>query len=113
MVEFECKATVCKYITPEGYPENKDQKGAEVRFPDIPENARLFFGDISEDEDGTLRLGGSRTAGIVGIADTIAEAESIAQNLCEQVQGPVRFRSDIGKESLIEQRVTTLKHLRS
>ncbi|MFA7682029.1 MAG: phosphoribosylamine--glycine ligase [Candidatus Peribacteraceae bacterium] len=112
MVSFQHKATVCKYITPKSYPQGKEEKGQIVRFPPMPANARLFFGDISEDENGTLHLGGSRTAGIVGIADTLTEAESIAQSLCEQVEGPVRFRADIGTKELIEQRVTTVKHLR-
>lgn len=113
LVRFSHKATVCKYITPEGYPENKNQMGEEITFPEIPDNARLYFGDIAQDDDHTLRLGGSRSAGIVGIADTIAEAEKIAQGLCEKVTGPVRFRSDIGKSDVIENRVNTLKQLRS
>jgi len=49
----------------------------------------------------------------VGIADTIAEAENIAQGLCEKVEGPVRFRTDIGTESMVKQRSTTLEQLRS
>jgi phosphoribosylamine--glycine ligase len=112
LVKFESKATVCKYITPEGYPVNKDQRGELVRFPDIPENARLFYGDIAEEEDGTLALGGSRTVGIVGIADTISEAESIAQDLCKKVQGPVRFRSDIGTDKVVMQRSNTMEQIR-
>ena len=113
LVSFENKATVCKYITPEGYPVNKDQRGEAVTFPEMPDNARIYFGDISEDDDGTLRLGGSRTAGIVGIGNSIAEAEKIAQDLCEKVEGPVRFRSDIGTENIVNQRITTLEHLRA
>ncbi|HLD32971.1 MAG TPA: phosphoribosylglycinamide synthetase C domain-containing protein, partial [Candidatus Peribacteraceae bacterium] len=113
LVTFDHKATVCKYITPKGYPENKDQRDQPVKFPNIPENARLFFGDISEAENGSLQLGGSRTAGIVGIGNSIVEAEKIAQNLCEQVEGPVRFRSDIGTEELLSQRITTLSRIRS
>src|SRR3989339_756072 len=83
LVKFEKKATVCKYIAPQSYPVSKDQKGMTVAFPKIPTNARLYFGDISEDKKGTLHLGGSRTAGIVGIGDSIAEAEMIAEKLCE------------------------------
>lgn len=113
LVEFEHRATVCKYITPEGYPENKDQKGQTVSFPAVPKNARLFYGDVLENDDGTLLLGGSRAAGIVGIADTISEAEKIAQSLCMQVRGPVRFRDDIGTDDLVTQRSTTMKQIRS
>lgn len=112
LVRFEKKATVCKYITPQSYPVSKEQKGQPVIFPPVPENARLYFGDVAEDESGRLLLGGSRTAGIVGIADTLAEAERIAQTFCEGVQGPVRFRSDIGTEALVNQRIETIHSLR-
>jgi len=112
LVTFAKKATVCKYITPESYPVSKDQKGQPVIFPTVPENARLYFGDIAEDEQGVLHLGGSRTAGIVGIADTLAEAEGIAQNLCERAKGPVRFRADIGTDALIRKRIETMRALR-
>ncbi len=111
-VQFEKKATVCKYITPKGYPDGKTEKGEIVRFPSMPHNARLYFGDISEDDDGTLHLGGSRTAGIVGIAETLEEAESIAESLCVQVEGPGRFRKDIGTRALIEARIAFMKQLR-
>lgn len=110
MVEFSHKATVCKYITPDCYPESKDRKGELVRFPDMPENARLYYGDVSKDEAG-LHLGGSRTAGIVGIGDTIEEAEQIAERLCEQVEGPVRYRNDIGTHELVQKRVDVMRSL--
>lgn len=114
MVHFEKKATVCKYIVPNSYPEKKDEKGMEVIFPEKPPaNARIFYGDISEDKDGKLHLGGSRTAGIVGIGDTVAEAEKLAQKLCSEVRGPVRFRSDIGTDALIRKRAAVMKELRS
>lgn len=112
MVSFAQKATVCKYITPAGYPDNKDQQGEIVSFPEMPSNARLYYGDIAQVADGTFLLGGSRTAGIVGIADTITEAEQITQGLCEKVTGPVRFRSDIGADAVVQQRVETMKKLR-
>ncbi|MDD5469290.1 MAG: phosphoribosylamine--glycine ligase [Candidatus Peribacteraceae bacterium] len=112
LVQFEKQATVCKYITPISYPEKKTERGKPVTFPAIPGNARLSFGDIEEDADGTLRLGGSRTAGITGIGSTIAEAEQVAQQLCEQVQGPVRFRSDIGTAPLVQLRIETVRKLR-
>ncbi|MBU0457936.1 phosphoribosylamine--glycine ligase [Patescibacteria group bacterium] len=112
MVTFENKATVCKYITPEGYPINKDQQGEIVSFPEISEDARIFYGDISEDDDGTLHLGGSRTAGIVGIGDSIEEAEAIAQKLCEEVRGPVRYRKDIGTSEIVLKRIEMLDELR-
>ena len=113
MVNFHNKATVCKYIVPKSYPEGKTEKGLEVSFPkDIPENARIFYGDIAETDGGKLALGGSRTAGVVGIGNTIAEAEKIAQEICSQVEGPVRFRADIGTEKLIQKRIEMMRTLR-
>ncbi|MDD5751632.1 MAG: phosphoribosylamine--glycine ligase [Candidatus Peribacteraceae bacterium] len=112
LVTFERKATVCKYIAPQSYPVSKDQKDMEVSFPKIPENARLFFGDIAEDDAGTLHLGGSRTAGIVGIGASIAEAEMIAEKLCEDVKGPVSFRKDIGTAALIQKRIEMMRTIR-
>lgn len=112
LVRFASKATVCKYITPDCYPVSKSRKGEEVHFPAMPDNARIYFGDIEEDENGILHLGGSRTAGIVGIGDTIAEAQQVAQSLCEQVEGPVRFRDDIGSEQLLQERIDMMHSLR-
>jgi phosphoribosylamine--glycine ligase len=111
MVSFAKKATVCKYITPESYPESKDNRGEKVTLPDAVDDARIYLGDISE-KDGNLTLGGSRTAGIVGIGDTIAEAETIAQRLCESVEGSVRFRSDIGTKKMIDERIDLIEKVR-
>ncbi|PIR54302.1 phosphoribosylamine--glycine ligase [Candidatus Peregrinibacteria bacterium CG10_big_fil_rev_8_21_14_0_10_42_8] len=113
MVAFSKKATVCKYITPEGYPENKDQRGQPFSLPTPGSNARIYLGDVSEGNDGQLLLGGSRTAGIVGIGDTITEAEHIAEELCKQVKGPVRYRSDIGTQDLINKRIDLMKSIRN
>tara|TARA_Y100000310_G_scaffold83234_1_gene79919 strand:- start:30054 stop:31376 length:1323 start_codon:yes stop_codon:yes gene_type:complete len=112
MVSFAKKATVCKYITPESYPESKGNSGESLTLPDTGPNARIYLGDISESDDGSLLLGGSRTAGIVGIGDSIAEAESIAQSLCEKVEGPVRFRTDIGTQAVIDKRIDLMQTVR-
>lgn len=106
LVRFAHKATVCKYIVPKSYPEGKEEKGMAFSLPSpLPPNVRLYFGDVSlchGEKDmtqcDTLFLGTSRAVGMVGIGNTIEEAENIAQHLCEQVKGPIRFRSDIGTQ---------------
>jgi phosphoribosylamine--glycine ligase len=114
LVTFARKATVCKYITPRSYPEKKEQRGEPVTFPSpVPKDARLYYGDISKTDDGSLALGGSRTAAFVGIGDSIAEAERIAESLCEKTRGPVRFRRDIGTKKLIDLRIETMKKVRA
>ncbi len=114
LAHFENKATVCKYITPESYPVSKDQKGELVTIPEIPNHsdAAIYYGDLSEDSEGALHLGGSRSVGIVGIGPTIEDAENLSEELCQKVQGPVRYRCDIGTKPLIAQRLEAVKSLR-
>ncbi len=113
LVRFAAKATVCKYITPKSYPEDKKEKGQTVLVPEkIPENVRVFYGDVSMLDTGTLQLGGSRSIGVVGIGDTLHDAEQAAQAFCEKITGPVRFRSDIGTVESIQKRVDLMQKLR-
>lgn len=113
-VRFARQATVCKYIVPKSYPEAKTEKGQLVLFPGrLPANTRIFYGDVSADEIGNLHLGGSRTAGVVAMAPTLQEAEQAAEALCQQVVGPVRYRSDIAKAELLQKRCDDLRALRS
>ncbi|MDD4319814.1 MAG: phosphoribosylamine--glycine ligase [Candidatus Peribacteraceae bacterium] len=114
LVSFANKATVCKYVTAQSYPESKKEKGQPFTLPSpLPSDVRLFYGDATEGPDGTLLLGGSRAVGIVGIGDTIELAERAAQSVCEQIRGPVRYRRDIGTKKLIGQRIEMMKQLRS
>lgn len=114
LVAFEKKATVCKYVVPESYPVGKEQSGMPLTLPHtLPQSVRLYTGDIAVDTgSGTITLGSSRAVGVVGIADTLSEAERAAETVCKGVVGPVRWRSDIGTDALIHQRVATLAALR-
>jgi phosphoribosylamine--glycine ligase len=114
MARFATKATVCKYITPKSYPEGKLEKGQPVEIPKhLPRDARIYLGDVSQDREGRILLGGSRSFGVVGLGSTLIEAEKIAQNICSDIKGPVRFRSDIGTDELVSKRATFMNALRS
>lgn len=114
MVEFEHKATVCKYITPRSYPEGKKEVGKEFFVPtDLPSNVHCYYGDITMNEKGKLLLGSSRAVGVVGIGDTLEEAESAAQSICAQATGPVRFRADIGATETVQKRIDLVNKIRS
>ena len=111
--KFEKKATVCKYIVPRSYPDAKNEKGEIVTVPDdIPSGAELFYGDVSLDDSNQIRLGGSRCIGVVGISGALEEAEIIAQKMCTKIQGPIRFRSDIGTSELLQKRIDFMSNLR-
>lgn len=108
-VEFAKKATVCKYVVPEGYPEDP-VKGEKIEIGDIPEGVETYYASV-EEKEGALFLKGSRAIGFVGIAESIEKAEELAEEACQQVSGPVFHRSDIGKAELIEQRVQMMQNL--
>ena len=111
-VEFESMATVCKYVVPEGYPE-KPVKGEKITLPKIPPGVRAYFGsvDATSEDSKELTLCGSRSLALVGVGDTIADAERLAENAARAVAGPVFHRKDIGTKPLIEKRVSMMKTL--
>lgn len=110
-MEFENKATVCKYIVPEGYPDHP--KGGEkiVIAGEAAGAAKMYYASVDQHDDG-LYLSSSRAVAFVGIADTIAQAEKIAEAACGRVQGPVFHREDIGTAALIEKRIAMMQELR-
>ncbi|MBU1151800.1 phosphoribosylamine--glycine ligase [Patescibacteria group bacterium] len=109
-VEFEKKATVCKYVVPEGYPDEavKDQK---IEIGELPEGVEVFYASVDE-RDGDLYLCGSRAVAFVGKGNSVGEAEAVAQKAVEAVSGPVFYRKDIGTQELISKRVEMMKELR-
>lgn len=109
-VEFENKATVCKYVVPEGYPD-KPVKGEKITIDEMPDGVKTYFASVDLRDDG-LYLGGSRAIACVGIADDLAKAEKLAEKGAVCVKGPVFHRKDIGTKELVEKRVKMMKDLR-
>ncbi len=114
-VEFEKKATVCKYIVPRGYGLPKDHPdagstSAKIEVGDVG-GARLYYASVDRRADG-LYMSSSRAIGVVGIADTLDEAEGIAEKAVQAVKGPVAHRPDIGTRPLIEKRIQHMKKIR-
>ncbi|MFC1599839.1 phosphoribosylamine--glycine ligase [Patescibacteria group bacterium] len=107
---FEHQATVCKYVVPEGYPENP-VKGEKIEVGEVPEGVKLYYASVDERDDG-IYMSGSRALAFVGIADTISEAEKIAASALSSVSGKVFYRDDIGTDALIQKRVDHMKELR-
>lgn len=110
-ISFTPKATVCKYVVPEGYPDSP-VKGVKIEVGAIPANVRTYYGSVDQREDG-LYLGGSRAVAMVGIAETLEAAEQLAEAAAAGVKGPVFHRRDIGTAALIAKRVEMMKALRS
>jgi phosphoribosylamine--glycine ligase len=108
-VEFLPKATVCKYIVPSGYPDAPNP-GEPFTIQDYG-NARLYYANV-EEREGMLYTQTSRTMAFVGIADTLDEAETIAERAAGSVKGPVRHRKDIGTTDLLAKRCAHMEELR-
>jgi fusion protein PurCD len=108
-VRFERKSTVCKYVVPNGYP-NSSSAGAQINvdavrnLPNYGSNLRMYLGAVRS-EGKNLCLTGSRAVALLGIGDTLSQAERIAEEAASAIEGPVYHRSDIGTAELVRRRV--------
>ena len=103
---FAKKASVCKYVVPKGYPEN-----AETGKIIVPKSDALTYYAAVEEKEGSLYTTNSRGVAFVGIADTLEEAEKIAEDAASKVEGNVYHRKDIGTKELVKKRIEHMKKL--
>ena len=74
-IRFRRQATVCKYVVPQGYPDNPI-RGATIDLSGVPAespNFRLYKAAV-EERDGNWHMTGSRAVACVGIGSTLAES---------------------------------------
>lgn len=109
-VEFEKKATVVKYVCPEGYP-TASVKNVKIEVGEVPAGVKIYYASVDGREDG-LYLLGSRAIALVGMGASLAEAEALAEQASAVVTGPVFHRRDVGTAELIGKRVEMMKRLR-
>lgn len=109
-ISFAKKATVCKYVVPQGYPD-APVKDVAISVGAVPEGVRMYYGsvDLKGDE---LLLCGSRALAVLGSGDTLSQAQEMAEKGACAMSGPVFHRSDIGTSALIDQRVQMMQELR-
>lgn len=109
-ITFASAATVCKYAVPEGYPDDPI-KNSIINISEVKNQDQLYFGSV-EEHNGIFYATGSRAVAVVGVANTISEAEQIAEAEISAVQGQLFHREDIGTHELIQQRVKHMENLR-
>lgn len=111
-LEFESKATVCKYLVPAGYPDSpKANEEIKVHTTKINElGAKLYYASINEDQK-QLFTSTSRAIAVLGIANTIEEAEKIAEKGTHFIEGELFHRTDIGTTQVIKQRTLHMKKI--
>jgi len=112
-LSFDRQATVCKYAVPDGYPTDPDS-GARVSIDDESAgDAILFYASVDDREDGIYTTT-SRSFAVVGVADSITEAEEITADALERAgTAGLRVRHDIGKPDLVRQRIDHVSDLRN
>ncbi len=105
-VEYEEKATVCKYLAPEGYPisPKKDElvKINKEKLKDI--GAKYYYASVYR-EGNNIYTTTSRAIGILGIASNLEEAEQIAEQGVSCVEGKLFHRKDVGTLKLLQKRI--------
>ncbi|MHA1647987.1 MAG: phosphoribosylglycinamide synthetase C domain-containing protein, partial [Promethearchaeota archaeon] len=109
-LEFEKKATVCKYLVPEGYPV-KPIAHSEINIDEEAISklgAKLYYASVSE-EEGKIYTSTSRAIAILGIADTLDEAEKIAEDATKFIHGALFHRTDIGTQEVLNNRINHMK----
>jgi len=117
-VKFSEKATVCKYAVPAGYPDHPkaDTEIIVDNSDDLlkgPLASLLIYYSSVYEKDGRVYTTGSRSIGVVGIGDSIEEAEKISQDaLDNKIKGEFFFRKDIGTALLVQKRIDHMNSIR-
>jgi phosphoribosylamine--glycine ligase len=109
-VTFSNKASVCKYAVPIGYP-NSPVKGELIDISKVKNSDQLYLASVDL-ENNKLTEVGSRAVAVVGIADTLHEAEAIAESEINRIDGPLFHRTDIGTAELVQKRINHMNTLR-
>ena len=96
-VEFEKKASVCRYVVPKGYPLDP-KRGYEVFTDDIVHQDNLYYANIEIRNDFHYYQLGSRILAYLAIGKDLDEANDIIDKDLKNIMGLVEYRSDIGKK---------------
>ena len=108
------KSTVCKYVVPEGYG-FKSMIGEKIFVNEneiAQTGSRLFYASVNKGNDYVYTTS-SRSLAVVGISDSLSNAENICEKALKHVKGDHIFiRHDIGTPELIEKRIQNINKLR-
>lgn len=113
-LDFEKKATVCKYIVPEGYGvKSLDDQIIQIDVDAIKNTgAFLFYASVNQIDD-DVKTTTSRSLAIVGHADSIDAAEHMCEDALQYIQSEhIYIRHDIGTKELIQKRIDHMNQLR-
>ncbi|NHJ24845.1 MAG: phosphoribosylamine--glycine ligase [Candidatus Lokiarchaeota archaeon] len=105
-ISFEKKATVCKYLAPEGYPitPKKDAPIIVNRNKLEEIGAKYYYASVYRENERIFTTS-SRAMGILGIANDLKQAEEIAEKGVNCIEGDLFHRKDVGTMKLLQKRI--------
>lgn len=107
-VEFNKKATCCKYLVPKGYP-NKSVKNHEIYIDEKIDKESIIYASVEQiiknDQNYLYELG-SRTIAIIGSGNSLDKAYDKVEKEIKNVIGPLFYRKDIGKNDQINYKIS-------
>ncbi len=105
---FMEKATVVKYLVPEGYPGKAKKTGVEIDERALWNNgAKAYFENV-ETRNGKLETTGQRALAICAGGQTLDDAQAKCEDAACSVRGALRHRRDIASPEYISR---TIKHM--
>ncbi len=110
--EFEKKATVCKYLAPEGYPVNpKKDVVIKINIEEIIKSkAKYYYASVYREGE-NIYTTTSRAMGVLGIAESLEEAEKIAETGVSCIKGNLFHRKDVGTRKLLQKRIVHMNSI--
>jgi len=111
-IEFEKKATVCKYLAPEGYPVSpKRDELVKVDKEKLEEiGAKVYYASVYRDGKDIFTTT-SRAIGVLGVAESLEKAEQIAEQGVGCIEGKLFHRKDVGTLNLLQKRIDHMNSL--
>ena len=111
-IEFDKKATVCKYLAPEGYPKSPKKDELVVINKEKLEKigAKYYYASVYRKGE-NIYTTSSRAMGIIGIANDLGGAEKVAEEGVGCISGKLFYRKDIGTKKLLQKRIDHMNSL--
>ncbi len=114
-IEFESKATVCKYLVPEGYPDNPN-KWEKISFdfnPNENNDLWVYYWSVSRNITWDLTMWSSRAIALVAKALSIEEAANLVDKYINKFSGKIFYRKDIWTNELVQKRIDHMNKIRN
>ncbi len=113
-VKFQNKATVCKYVVPQGYGmESKAGLPIEVDEAAVEREGACLYYAMVDEVNGKVLTTSSRAVGVVGVDENLEKAEEACERALRFVKGEAIYvRHDIGKKGIVQRRKDHMDALR-